>query len=379
MDEAADFFGNWSFPAPIRFGARRISELPDACRELGIRRPLLVTDPGLAALPMVADAVASCADAGLACAVFSDMRANPVEANVHEGVAALRKGGHDGIVAFGGGSALDTGKAIGFMAGQSRPIWDFEDREDWWTRASEDGMLPVVAVPTTSGTGSETGRASVITDTRGEPTKRIVFHPRMMPGRVILDPELTVGLPAHLTAAVGMDALSHSLEAYSSPVFHPLAQGIALEAMRFVRDALPAAVEDPADLSARSRMQVAASMGSTAFQKGLGAMHALSHPCSALFDTHHGLTNAVVMPYVLVFNRPAIETKMTALARYLDLPDPSFLGVLDWILSLREEIGIPHTLRGHWRGRVVCEKHGVDGGGRSVGCDQPGSTRRGRA
>ncbi|MYE58123.1 MAG: iron-containing alcohol dehydrogenase [Alphaproteobacteria bacterium] len=345
MDRPTVPIGNWSFPAPIRFGAGRIGELPQACRELGIHRPLLVTDPGLAALPMVSEAVEACVQAGLACAVFSDLRANPVEANVHDGVAALREGGHDGIIAFGGGSALDTGKAIGFMAAQSRPIWDFEDREDWWTRAEEDGMVPVVAVPTTSGTGSETGRASVITDTRAEHTKRIIFHPRMMPGRVILDPELTVGLPARLTAAVGMDALSHSLEAYSSPVFHPLAQGIALEAMRLVRDALPVAVKFPSDLAARSRMQVAASMGSTAFQKGLGAMHALSHPCSSLLDTHHGLTNAVVMPYVLVFNRPAIETKMAALARYLDLPDPSFSGVLDWILALREEIGIPHTLK----------------------------------
>ena len=345
MDRPTDPIGNWSFPAPIRFGAGRISELPRACLELGIRRPLLVTDPGLATLPMVSDAVASCTQAGLACAVFPEVRPNPVEANVHEGVRALRDGDHDGIIAFGGGSALDTGKAIGFMAAQSRPIWDFEDREDWWTRAEEDGMLPVVAVPTTSGTGSETGRASVITDARAEHTKRIIFHPRMMPGRVILDPELTLGLPAHLTAAVGMDALSHSLEAYSSPVFHPLAQGIALEAMRFVRDALPVAVKNPTDLPARSRMQVAASMGSTAFQKGLGAMHALSHPCSSLLDTHHGLTNAVVMPYVLVFNRPAVERKMAALARYLDLPDPSFSGVLDWILALREEIGIPHTLR----------------------------------
>ncbi len=345
MDKQTDLIGNWSFPTPIRFGAGRIGELPQACLELGIRRPLLVTDPGLAALPMVSDAVESCVQAGLACAVFSNVRANPVEANVHEGVRTLRDGDHDGIVAFGGGSALDAGKAIGFMAAQSRPIWDFEDREDWWTRADEAGMAPVVAVPTTSGTGSETGRASVITDTRTEHTKRIIFHPRMMPGRAILDSELTLGLPAHLTAAVGMDALSHSLEAYSSPVFHPLAQGIALEAMRLVRDALPVAVKTPSNLAARSRMQVAAAMGSTAFQKGLGAMHALSHPCSSLLDTHHGLTNAVVMPYVLVFNRPAIDTKMAALARYLDLPDPSFSGVLDWILALREEIGIPHTLK----------------------------------
>lgn len=345
MEELASLAGNWGYPTSIRFGSGRIRELPEACRELGIARPLLVTDPGLAALPMVAEAAAACEEAGLGCAVFSDVRGNPVEANVRAGVAAFRVGDHDGVVAFGGGSALDAGKAIALMVGQTRPIWDFEDREDWWTRVDEAGMVPVVAVPTTSGTGSETGRASAITDTRGDHVKRIIFHPAMMPGRVILDPGLTVGLPAHLTAAVGMDALSHCLEAFSSPVFHPLAQGIALEGARLVRDALPAAVADGTDLAARARMQVAASMGSTAFQKGLGAMHSLSHPCGAVLDTHHGLTNAVVMPYVLDFNRPAIEDRMTDLARYLDLPDPSFAGVLDWVLDLRERIGIPHTLK----------------------------------
>ena len=345
MKDLASLAGNWGYPTSIRFGAGRIRELTDACRELGIARPLLVTDPGLAALPMVAEAVAICEEAGLRCAVFSDVQANPVEANVQDGVAALKAGDHDGVIAFGGGSALDAGKAIALMVGQPRPIWDFEDREDWWTRVDEAGMVPVVAVPTTSGTGSETGRASAITDTRGDHVKRIIFHPAMMPGRVILDPELTVELPAPLTAAVGMDALSHCLEAFSSPVFHPLAQGIALEGMRLVREALPDAVADGADLAARARMQVAASMGSTAFQKGLGAMHSLSHPCGAVLDTHHGLTNAVVMPYVLDFNRPAIEDRMAAVARYLDLTNPSFAAVLDWVLALRERIGIPHTLK----------------------------------
>ena len=345
MEELASLAGNWGYPTSIRFGAGRIRELPDACRELGVERPLLVTDPGLAALPMVAEAVAACEEAGLVAAIFSDVRGNPVEANVVDGVAALRAGDHDGVIAFGGGSALDAGKAVALMVGQARPIWDFEDREDWWTRVDEAGMVPVVAVPTTSGTGSETGRASAITDTRGDHVKRIIFHPAMMPGRVILDPELTVGLSAPLTAAVGMDALSHCLEAFSSPVFHPLAQGIALEGMRLVREALPDAVADGADLAARARMQVAASMGSTAFQKGLGAMHSLSHPCGAVLDTHHGLTNAVVMPYVLDFNRPAIEDRMAAVARYLDLPAPSFAAVLDWVLALRERIGIPHTLK----------------------------------
>ena len=335
--------GNWNYPTPIRFGPGRIRELAQTCIEFGIERPLLITDPGLAAMPMVADAAQACRDAGLACEIFSDVQANPVEANVAEGVRAFHDGGHDGVIGFGGGSALDAAKAVALMSGQSLPIWDFEDREDWWTRADAGGIAPAVAVPTTSGTGSEVGRASVITDVRDH-TKKIVFHPKMMPVAVIADPELTVGLPAHITAAVGMDALSHNLEAFCSPVFHPLAQGIALEGMRLVKDWLPAACEDGTDLAARAFMQVASSMGATAFQKGLGAMHSLSHPCSAVHGTHHGLTNAVVMPYVLEFNRPSIEEKMAGLARYLGLDEPSFEGVMRWILELRERIGIPRTL-----------------------------------
>ena len=342
--ELAAMAGNWNYPSAIRFGAGRIAELPAACRELGTTRPLLVTDPGLAGLPMVERSLELCRDARLGCALFSEVRGNPVEANVNAGVRAYREGGHDGVIALGGGSALDAGKAIAFMAGQRRPIWDFEDREDWWTRADETGIAPVVAVPTTSGTGSEVGRASVITDLRDH-TKKIIFHPRMQPARVILDPELTVGLPAPLSAAVGMDALSHSLEAYCSPVFHPLAQGIALEGIRLVHDWLPRVCADGTDLPARACMQVASSMGATAFQKGLGAMHSLSHPCGAVLDTHHGLTNAVVMPYVLAFNRAAVEERLAALARYLGLPRPGFAAVLDWVLGLRERIGIPHTLR----------------------------------
>ena len=335
--------GNWHYPTSIRFGPGRIRELAQICREFGIERPLLVTDPGLAAMPMVADAAQACRDAGLACEVFSDVRANPVEANVVEGVRVFRDGGHDGVIGFGGGSALDASKAVALMSGQSLPVWDFEDREDWWTRADADGIAPVVAVPTTSGTGSEVGRASVITDVRDH-TKKIIFHPKMLPVAVIADPELTVGLPAHVTAAVGMDALSHNLEAWCSPVFHPMAQGIALEGMRLVKEWLPAACEDGTDLAARACMQVASTMGATAFQKGLGAMHSMSHPCGAVYDTHHGLTNAVVMPYVLEFNQPSIEEKMTALARYLGLGDTGFEGVARWILELRARIGIPHRL-----------------------------------
>jgi len=337
--------GNWNYPTLIRFGAGRIVELPQHCRALGMQRPLLVTDAGLASLPMVARAVKICRDAGLGCEVFSDVQPNPVEANVTAGVQAFRSGGHDGVIAFGGGSALDTAKGVALMVGQTRPIWDFEDREDWFTRVNVAGMAPVVAVPTTAGTGSEVGRASVFTDLRDH-TKKIIFHPRMMPGIVLEDPELCVGLPAHVTAAVGMDALSHSLEAYCAPGYHPMAEGIAVEGMRLVKEWLPRAVSNGADLEARAHMLVASSMGATAFQKGLGAMHSLSHPCSANLGTHHGLTNAVVMPYVLEWNRPALEEKFARLAAWLGLADRSFAGVLGWVLQLRRSIGIPHTLAG---------------------------------
>jgi alcohol dehydrogenase class IV len=335
--------GNWNYPTLIRFGAGRIVELPDACKTLGIRKPLLVTDPGLAALPIVANVVELCRKAGLPCDVFSDVQANPIEANVIAGVELYKKRGYDGVIAFGGGSALDTGKAIALMVGQTRPIWDFEDREDWYTRVNVEGMAPAIAVPTTSGTGSEVGRASVITDVRDH-TKKIIFHPKMQPRLVIADPELTLALPPHVTAAVGMDALSHNIEAYCAPFYHPMADGIALEGMRLIKDWLEVAVKDGKNIEARSHMMVASSMGATAFQKGLGAMHSLSHPCSANLHTHHGLTNGVVMPYVLAWNRTALEDKMARLAAYLGLQNQSFDGVLEWILELRQAIGIPATL-----------------------------------
>ena len=337
--------GNWNYPTTIRFGAGRIRKLPQACAALGMKRPLLVTDPGLAALPMVADAVSQCHAAGLDCAVYSDVRPNPVEQNVTDGVRRFREGSHDGVIAMGGGSALDAGKAIALMAGQTRPIWDFEDREDWWTRVDVSGMAPVVAVPTTAGTGSEVGRASVITDLRDR-TKKIIFHPKMLPGIVIADPELTLGLPPKVTAATGMDALSHCLEAYCSPCFHPLADGIAVEGMRLIHDWLPRAVAQGGDLEARAHLLVASSMGATAFQKGLGAMHSLSHPCGANLDTHHGLTNAVVMPYVLAWNRRAIEQRLARLAAWLGLGQHSYQAFFDWVLQLRATIGIPPTLAG---------------------------------
>ena len=335
--------GNWHYPTEVRFGPGRIAELAEACGELGITRPLLVTDPGLRELPMITEAVAASESAGLPTNVFSDVRPNPVGRNVDDGVAAYREHGCDGVIAIGGGSALDAGKAVALMVGQSRPIWDFEDREDWYTQVDVDGMAPVIAVPTTAGTGSEVGRASVIRDVESR-TKKIIFHPNMLPGVVISDPELTLSLPPHLTAATGMDALAHNLEALCAPGYHPMADGLAVEGLRLIHRWLPVAVQNGGDLTARAHMLAAASMGAAAFQKGLGAIHALSHPIGAVLDTHHGLTNGVVMPYVLAFNRPAIEERLARLARYLDLPNPSFEAVQSWVLELREEIGIPHTL-----------------------------------
>jgi alcohol dehydrogenase len=333
---------NWNYPTSVRFGAGRIRELPEICKAQGLNRPLIVTDPGVSALTMIANAREACAAAGLAVAVFDRVQANPIAANVADGLKVLREGGHDGVIAFGGGSALDVGKVIAFMAGQTRPMWDFEDVGDWFMRANPDGIAPIVAVPTTSGTGSEVGRAGVITDETTH-TKKIIFHPKMMPRVALLDPELTIGLPPKLTAAVGMDALSHCLEAYCAPGFHPLAGGIAVEGARLVKEFLPRAVRDGADIEARGALMAAAAMGATAFQKGLGAMHSLSHPIGAIYGTHHGMTNAVFMPYVLVFNRTAIEGKIERLAAYLGL-DASFDAFLAWVLALRSEIGVPHTL-----------------------------------
>lgn len=334
---------NWNYPTSVKVGAGRASELPQWCASLGMKRPLLVTDPGLAALPMTVKLLDSCRSAGLDAGLFHAIKGNPTGKNVDDGVVAFKAGGHDGVIAFGGGSALDAAKAIALMAGQDRPLWDFEDVGDNHLRVNVAGMAPVVAMPTTAGTGSEVGGASVITDER-EHVKRIIFHAKMLPAVVILDPELTVGLPPKITAATGMDALSHSLEAYCSPFYHPMAVGIAVEGIRLVKDYLPRACENGADLEARLQMLVASSMGATAFQRGLGAMHALAHPLGALYDAHHGLLNAILMPYVLRANQSVIASRIGLLARYLELPDPSFDSFLDWVLEMRAALGIPHTL-----------------------------------
>jgi alcohol dehydrogenase class IV len=332
--------GDWSYPTRVRFGPGRMVELPDACGALGIARPLLVTDPGLAEHAIGRRMLEVARDAGLACGLFAAIRPNPTGTDVERGVEAVRAGGHDGVIALGGGSALDAAKAIAFMAGQERPLWDFEDKGDNWLRANVAGILPVVAVPTTAGTGSEVGRAAVLTN-QDDHTKSIVFHPKMLPGQVIADPELTLGLPRTLTAWTGFDALSHNLEALCAPGFHPLADGIATEGIRLIHRWLRRAVENGSDLAARAHMLAAASMGAVAFQKGLGAMHALAHPIGGLLDSHHGLTIAIVMPYVLARNRTAIEERLALLERTLGLAPGGFVA---WVTTMRQELEVPATL-----------------------------------
>ena len=335
---------NWSYPTAIRFGAGRISEIADACFVAGIKKPLLVTDRGLAGMEITQKTLNLLDDAGLGRAIFADVDPNPNEKNAAAGVAAYKAGNHDGVVAFGGGSGLDLGKVVAFLAGQSRPIWDFEDIDDWWTRANSDVIAPIVAIPTTAGTGSEVGRASVITNSITQ-QKKIIFHPKFLPTVVICDPELTVGMPKFITAGTGLDAFAHCVEAYCSPHYHPMSQGMALEGMRLVKEYLPRAYSDATDLEARSHMMSAAAMGATAFQKGLGAIHALSHPIGAIYHTHHGTTNAVCMPAVLKFNKPAIKDTLAEAANYLGIPG-GFVGFCKFVDELNDSLAIPKSLAG---------------------------------
>ncbi|MEZ5883425.1 MAG: iron-containing alcohol dehydrogenase [Paracoccaceae bacterium] len=333
---------HWTYPTAIHAGAGKIGELPRHCAALGLRRPLVVTDRGLAGLPMISVALAAMSQAGITAALFSDVQGNPTDSNLEAGIAAFRAGGHDGIVAFGGGSAMDVGKLIALMARQTIPVWDLEDIGDWWTRADATAIYSVIAVPTTAGTGSEVGRAAVLTRS-ADAVKKIIFHPRMLPSVVIGDPELAVGLPAALTAATGMDAFTHSFETYCVERFHPMADGIALESMRLIKENLPRACADGADLDARMKMFVAAMMGGVAFQKGLGAVHSIAHPLGAIHDIQHGLANAVILPYVVCFNRPVIEAKVAKIAHSMEI-EGGFDGFLQWLLEFREILGIPHRL-----------------------------------
>ncbi len=333
---------NWSYPTSVRFGAGRISEIADACAAANIQRPLLITDRGLADMEITIRTLDHLEAAGLGRAIFAEVDPNPNEKNAADGVRAFQEGGHDGVVAFGGGSGLDLGKLVAFQAGQTRPLWDFEDVGDWWTRADADAIAPIVAVPTTAGTGSEVGRASVITNSETE-EKKIIFHPKFLPTVVICDPELTIGMPKFITAGTGLDAFAHCVEAYCSPHYHPMSQGMALEGMRLVKEYLPRAYADGTDIEARAHMMSAAAMGATAFQKGLGAIHALSHPIGAIYHTHHGTTNAVCMPAVLQFNKPAITEIIGQAAKYLGI-EGGFDGFCAFVDELNASLGIPKNL-----------------------------------
>lgn len=334
---------NFGFPNPIRYGAGRVKELPEFCKAAGMKKPLFVTDRGLAGSDMVRDILANLKAAGLGVAIFSEVRPNPTEENVLDGCKAFRAGNHDGVICFGGGSALDTGKMVALMHAQKISIFELEDIGDWWTKADASKIAPNICIPTTAGTGSEVGRAGVITHPKTH-EKKIIFHPDVMPKFAVLDPELTVGLPAKLTAGAGFDAFAHCLEAYCAPFYHPMAEGVALEGMRLVKENLAKAVKKPKDLDARGNMLVASSMGATAFQKGLGSIHALSHPFGGLYDAHHGTLNGIVMPYVLKANRKKIEAKIERVAAYLGIKG-GFNGFLKFVLALRKECGIPHALK----------------------------------
>ena len=333
---------NWNYPTTIWLGENRIQELNIACQNLNIKRPLFVTDKDLFELNIVKDVLKNLSKTYKDINFFSNFTGNPTGDNVEEGVKTYNSNNCDGVIAFGGGSGIDVGKAIAFMCGQTRPIWDFEDIGDYWTRADHNKISPIIAVPTTAGTGSETGRASAIIN-KETGVKKIIFHPKILPSIVILDPVLTLDLSPRLTAATGMDALAHNLEAFCAPGYHPMADGIALEGMRLIKKSLKKAFKNGKDLDARSDLLTAASMGSTAFQKGLGAIHSLSHPINAQFNVHHGLSNAIFMPYVLTFNKTEIESKIVSICDYLNL-DKNFNSFLNWILELRKDLGIPHKL-----------------------------------
>src|SRR5210317_798727 len=334
---------NWNYPTTIWVGKNRVKDLSIACKNLNIKKPLLVTDTGLAKSNIIIDVLKNLKEEGFLVELYSNVVGNPTGTNVNEGVDYFNKNGCDGVIAFGGGSGLDVGKAIEFMSGQTLPIWDFEDVGDNWTKAKSEKIAPIIAVPTTAGTGSETGRASVILNEETG-VKKIIFHPKFLPSIVILDPTLTVGLPPKITAATGMDALAHNLEAYCAPGYHPMADGIALEGMKIINNWLLEAVNNGSNIEARQNMLSAASMGSTAFQKGLGAIHSLSHPVNALNNIHHGLSNAIFMPYVLTFNKNVIEKKIIEICDYLELPDRSFNGFINWVLDLRKKLDMPHKL-----------------------------------
>ena len=331
---------NWNYPTNVWFGVDRSKEIQKACNTLGIKNPLIVTDPGLLQTSIIDEI-----NSGLSSntQIYSDVQGNPTGSNVTNGVKVFLEGNHDGVIAIGGGSGMDAGKGIAFLAHQSRPLWDFEDIGDWWTRADSSVIKPIIAIPTTAGTGSEVGRAAVFLNEENH-KKKIIFHPKMLPQIAILDPSLTLNLPKSITAGTGMDALAHCIEAYSSPFYHPMAEGTALEGLRLVKENIQEVYHNGKNVEARSHMLVASMMGAAAFQKGLGAIHSVTHPVNSLYKTHHGTTNGTVMPFVLNYNRSTIEEKFNRLANFLDIKN-GFEGIIDWIIELKKDMEIPETLK----------------------------------
>ena len=331
---------NWNYPTTIWFGENRHKDIQEACSSINIQNPLIVTDPGLLNTDLIEKLNKSLKSQTK---IYSDVQGNPTGSNVTNGVKVLLEGNHDGVIAIGGGSAMDVGKGIAFLAHQTKPLWDFEDIGDLWMKADSKSILPIIALPTTAGTGSEVGRAAVFLNEETK-KKKIIFHPKMLPQIAILDPILSLGLPKNVTAGSGMDALAHCIEAFSSPFYHPMAEGTAVEGIRLVKENLLEVYNDGGNVIARANMLVASMMGAAAFQKGLGAIHSVTHPVNSLYNSHHGTTNGTVMPFVLEYNRSAIESKFERLGRYINISG-GLDGIIDWVNNLKKEMNIPHCLQ----------------------------------
>ena len=334
---------DWSFPVPIAYGPGRLKEIAGFCRDAGMSRPLVVTDRGSAALPFLADLMRLLSEGGLHAALYSEISPNPRDDEIAGGRAMFRDGGHDGIIAIGGGSGMDGGKAIALTATNDIDLWAFEFEQTPPDMSAHAPFPPLITIPTTAGTGAETESTAMITDT-AKGMKWCIWHAELKPALALLDPEITLGLPPHLTAWTGADALVHAIEAYCVPGFHPLCDGVALEGLRLVARWLPVAVAEPGNLQARGAMLAGSCLAGVAFLKGLGMVHAVSHMVGAEYDTQHGLTNAVLLPSVLRFNAGHIEDKVTPMAQAMGLTETGFDAVHAHICALLDDIGIPKTL-----------------------------------
>jgi alcohol dehydrogenase class IV len=334
---------DWDFPVPIRYGPGRLRQIGTLCAANGCRNPLIVTDRATGRLPFVDALRGFLAAGGLGHGSFADVSPNPADVEVMAGKRAFRTGGHDSVIALGGGSGMDAGKAISLVLNTDRDLWDFDFNVPPPPELGKADFVPLLCVPTTSGTGAETESTAMITDTR-RGIKGCVWHPAQKPFAALLDPDLTLGLPRNLTAWTGCDALVHAIEAYCVPSWHPMCDGIALQALGLVYDALPRALDDPASVPARGAMLVGSCLGGVAFLKGLGLVHAISHMVGAECDTHHGLTNAVLLPLVLRFNAPAIADKVAPMCQAMGLAGTDFDSFRRAVCDLLDRCAIPRSL-----------------------------------